>query len=213
MKKKSLEERLEKFNQIGIYPVISPDFCAEKDPIFILQEILKGGAKIVQLRDKKNPEQYVLEFRKLTNKYNALLIINDSVDIALKYNADGVHLGQEDMPLIDARKIAPNLLIGVSTHNLKEALFAQENGASYVNIGPIFPTKTKDKLSGFLGVTAIKEISSHLIIPFTVMGGINKNNIDQILESGAKKIAMVTGITHAYDIKKTVKTLIEKIKP
>ncbi|OGC07688.1 thiamine-phosphate diphosphorylase [candidate division WOR-1 bacterium RIFOXYA2_FULL_36_21] len=198
---------------MGIYPVISPDFCAEKDPIFILQEILKGGAKIVQLRDKKNPEQYVLEFRKLTNKYNALLIINDSVDIALKYNADGVHLGQEDMPLIDARKIAPNLLIGVSTHNLKEALFAQENGASYVNIGPIFPTKTKDKLSGFLGVTAIKEISSHLIIPFTVMGGINKNNIDQILESGAKKIAMVTGITHAYDIKKTVKTLIEKIKP
>ncbi|OGC25135.1 thiamine-phosphate diphosphorylase [candidate division WOR-1 bacterium RIFOXYC2_FULL_37_10] len=204
-----LEKRVLKTD---IYPVITPSFCKGRSPIFVLQEVLAGGAKIVQLRDKQEPERHAQKFREITEKYNALLIINDSVDLALKFNADGVHLGQGDLPLIEAREKAPELIIGVSAHNLKEALFAQENGASYVNLGPIFQTKTKEKLSIFLGVAAIKEIAPCLKIPFTVMGGINKDNIDQVLEAGARRVAMVTGITETENVAETVRFLARKVK-
>ena len=102
-----------------------------------------------------------------------LLIINDHVDIALAVDADGVHLGQEDLPLAAARRIAPELLIGISTHSREEALKAQGEGADYVNIGPIFPTRTKEGVTRFLGPEAIPGIAAGLEIPFTVMGGID----------------------------------------
>lgn len=160
------------------------------------------------MRDKTGPERYAAGFRKITSQYNALLIINDSVDIALKYKADGVHLGLNDMPVKDARKIAPELIIGASCHNLAEALQAQEDGAFYVNIGPIFSTKTKGGLTEFLGVEAIKKIAPHLKIPFTVMGGINKKNIAEVVKAGARHIAMVTAITESSNVEVTVKEFI-----
>ncbi len=196
---------MKSFERINLYPVIIPEFCKGRSPVEVLEAILKGGARIVQLRDKTDPERYVADFRRITSKYNALLIINDSIEIALKYKADGVHLGKNDMPVKEARQIASDLIIGASSHNLQGALKAQEDGASYVNIGPIFPTKTKGGLTEFLGVKAIKEIAPHINIPFTVMGGINKSNIAEVINAGAWRIAMVTAITEADDVEKTVR--------
>jgi thiamine-phosphate pyrophosphorylase len=126
--------------------------------------------------------------------------------------ADGVHLGQDDFPLNAARKIAPELLIGASTHSLQEAIQAQKEGADYINIGPIFPTGTKEGLARFLGPEAIAAISPAIDVPFTVMGGISASNIDQVLTNGAQRVAMVTAITQAPDITATVRALQEKIQ-
>jgi thiamine-phosphate pyrophosphorylase len=120
-------------------------------------------------------------------------------------------LGQDDLPLRVARKLAPDLLIGASTHSLEQALQAQEEGADYINIGPIFSTKTKEGTEDFLGPEAITRISPMIEIPFTVMGGITVSNIDQVIAAGARKIAMVTAITQADNITETVELLREKI--
>jgi thiamine-phosphate pyrophosphorylase len=153
-----------------------------------------------------------LAFRKITADAGMLLMINDHVDIALAVGADGVHLGQDDLSLAAARTIAPDLLIGISTHSREEALRAQSEGADYVNIGPIFPTRTKEGITRLLGPEAIPGIVAGLEIPFTVMGGITGANIDHVLAYGARRVAVVTAVTMADDMAGAVASLREKIR-
>ena len=120
-------------------------------------------------------------------------------------------MGQEDLPIEAARKFAPELIIGASSHSLKEALKAEKVGADYVNIGPIFPTKTKADAVRFLGPEAIVEIGPQLTVPFTTMGGITPDNIHSVLKAGARRVAMITGITRAADITQRVRQLRETI--
>ena len=110
-----------------------------------------------------------------------------------------MHLGQEDLPVAAARRIAPELIIGASSHSLEEALAAQAAGAGYVNIGPIFPTATKPD-AVFLGVEAIRRITPHLTIPWSAMGGINGGNIAQVVARGARHPAVVSAVTAASDV-------------
>ncbi len=205
------EQRIERISKIDIYPVTCEDLSEGRINIQVLDAVLAGGAKIIQLREKHWEKRALYEvalvFRERTRRRDALLIINDHVDIALASRADGVHLGQDDLPVRAARQIAPGLIIGASTHNLKEALRAEEDGADYVNIGPIFPTATKENAWQSLGVRAIEEIGPRLAVPFTVMGGINLGNIRQVRDVGACRVAMVTGITRAPDICSRVREL------
>lgn len=207
-----MNELITRFTATDIYPVITPEFCAGRSPVKVLEATLKGGAKVVQLRAKEETEKYAAQFRELTKQFGALLIINDFVELALKYKADGVHLGLDDLAVSEARKLAPDLLIGASSHNLFEALAAEAAGASYVNIGPIFSTQTKKKVGKILGIEAIREISPKLKIPFTVMGGIKKANIKKVLSAGAKHVAMVTEITQAADVEQVTRDLIRIIR-
>ena len=208
--------RREKFLRIDIYPVTAEALSEGRSNVAVLDGLLRGGARIVQLREKNcstaDLTRLALRFREMTDRAGALLIINDRVDVALAAGADGVHLGQDDLPAKAAREIAPELLIGVSTHSLEEARQAEADGADYVNIGPIFPTATKDGLTDFLGPEAIAAIGPKLRIPFTVMGGIDEENIDEVLARGARRVAMVTGITRAPDIAGRVRALREKIR-
>ncbi|MGD8530935.1 MAG: thiamine phosphate synthase, partial [Syntrophobacterales bacterium] len=187
--------RLRLFEQVDVYPVTCERFSEGRSNLEVLEAVIQGGSKIIQLREKEYPKRdlynLALKFREITTRGRVLLIINDHVDIALAVDADGVHLGQEDLPLQVARKLAPELLIGASTHSLQQALQAEKDGADYVNIGPIFPTKTKDGVGRSLGPKAISEISPQIKVPFTVMGGINAENIDQVLAEGARRVAMV----------------------
>ncbi|MBI4775864.1 MAG: thiamine phosphate synthase [Deltaproteobacteria bacterium] len=205
------EDRIALLRDVDLYPVTCQDLSDGRTDLEVLDGVLAGGARMIQLRekywDKKDLYELAVEFRKKTLEHNVLLIINDHVDVALAVDADGVHLGQEDLPIPAARSIAPELILGASSHNLEEALRAQEEGADYVNIGPIFPTKTKDKITRFIGPDAVREISPHLHIPFTTMGGINLDNIREVLEAGARRIAMVTGVTRAEDIAERVRAL------
>ncbi|HOV31769.1 MAG TPA: thiamine phosphate synthase [Candidatus Hydrogenedens sp.] len=209
------EERMKRFAETDLYVVITEKMCKGRSSEFVLEECLKAGVKLVQFREKEGDDhkkyKKAVQFRKITNEYGALLIIDDRVDLALMVNADGVHLGQGDLPIPETRKLAPNLIIGASTHSLEQALKAQEEGASYVNIGPLFPTQTKETSVPPLGVAALEKIVPYLKIPFTCMGGIKSENIDEVLKRGARHIAVVTAVTEAEDIQKAVRQLREKI--
>jgi thiamine-phosphate pyrophosphorylase len=209
------DERLKKFADVNIYPVTCEKLSRGRSDIDILNGVIAGGAKIIQLREKDilKRELYELakKFREITERNGLLLIINDHVDIALSVKADGVHLGQDDMPLSAARDLAPELIIGVSTHDEAEAEAAFRGGADYVNIGPVFPTGTKEGVSEFLGVKRVSAISKRIKIPFTVMGGINLDNIHEVVSAGAKKVAVVSAITMSDDIAHATRDLIKKI--
>ena len=204
------------FRQVDIYPVTCERLSAGRSNLEVLNGVIQGGAKIIQLREKechtKDLYYLALKFREITTAAGILLIINDHVDIALAVEADGVHLGQKDLPPKVARKLAPELLIGASTHTLEQALEAQRNGADYINIGPIFPTETKEGAEGSVGPDAIDNISQHVEVPFTVMGGVNESNIDKVLTRGAQRVAMITAITEAENIAERVHSLRERIR-
>ncbi len=203
------DERKSRLEETDIYPVTCERLSNGRSDLDVLDGIIEGGALIVQLREKDLCEKDFFRlaeaFRKRTAEAGLMLIINDRVDVAIAVGADGVHLGQEDFPVWAARNIAPDLLIGVSSHNLEEALRAQDEGADYVNIGPIFSTGTKQCVEQFLGPEAIAEIAPRLRIPFTVMGGIKEDNLMQVLEAGARKVAVVTAVTQAPDIAQAVR--------
>jgi thiamine-phosphate pyrophosphorylase len=210
------EVRKQMFQQVDVYPVTCERLSEGRSNLEVLEGVIQGGSKIVQLREKEYGKRdlYNLasKFREITSRAGVLLIINDHVDVALGVEADGVHLGQEDLPVQVARKLAPELLIGASTHSLEQALKAEKDGADYINIGPIFSTETKEGVGRSLGPAAISEISPQIKIPFTVMGGINQQNINQVLAQGARRVAMVTAITRAADIAEKVRSLQDKIR-
>ena len=200
----SHEERLEAFRRTDVYPVVTSEFCAGRSPVAVVESLLNAGVGIVQIREKTMPDRPFLDLlrqvRELTWEYGALLMVDDRVDAALIAQADGVHLGQDDIPLPDARRLALDLLIGVSTHNADEIRRAQDEGCSCLNVGPIFSTKTK-QLSGirFLGLDELKSLIPLVRVPFSVMGGIKYSHLAELKDAGAGRVAAVTAFTQAPD--------------
>ena len=195
------KERVEAFKKASVYPVVTTDFCAGRNPLDVVRSILEGGAKVVQVREKtmcdRDDLNLLKEARKLTDEFGALLIADDRLDAALLADADGVHLGQDDLPCAEARKLAPQLFIGVSTHNRDELLAAQRDGCSYLNIGPIFPTGTKSLPMNPLGLETLSELAPQVKVPFSVMGGIKFSHLKTLRSHGCLHIAAVTAFTQA----------------
>lgn len=217
MKKKSFAEKLAVFrDEVTVYPVSCEPLSKGRTDIDWLEGVLAGGARIVQLRDKYSDDRTFYEkaviFRKKTNEAGALFIVNNRVDIALLTEADGVHLGNNDLPAEKVRGLAPNLIIGVSCNRPEQAATAIDRGASYFNIGPIFDTETKKNLTPFLGPDAIGQFSALCSLPFTVMGGVKRDHIDELVARGARRIAVVTALTQADDIAAETRCWIEEIK-
>lgn len=210
------EERQARFEGVDLYPVTCAALSAGRDDLFILDRVIAGGAKIIQLREKALSKRAFFElakaFRRRCSEAGILFMVNDHVDVALAAGADGVHLGQEDLPVAEARRLGPELLIGVSTHNREEALAAWRDGADYYNIGPIYPTRTKEGAPIFLGPDAVRAISRDIPLPFTVMGGIKMVNLHPLLATGARRIAVVTAVTQAPDPAAAVRELITAIR-
>ena len=210
---KTLQTRLAAFEASTLYPVVSSEFCAGRSVAEVIAAIADGGAKIIQLREKHRSDADLFalanQVRAITNRYDMLLIIDDRLDIALACGADGVHLGQDDLPVAEARRLAPELLIGSSTHNAAEIVSAQQAGTGYLNIGPIYPTRTKSVACGALGVPLFTELKELVHCPFSVMGGIKAHHLPELRALGAKHIAMVTEITTAPDITGKVKELLQ----
>ena len=197
----TLAQRRRAFEESSIYPVISSEFCLGRDPLEILKEVLSGGAKVVQMREKHISDKEYIRLlksaRETTDSFGALLIVDDRLDLALASDADGVHLGQDDLPLTDAVKIAPDLLIGTSTHNREEVLQAQLDGCGYLNIGPVFPTGTKELPIPALGLDTLQELIPLIRCPFSVMGGIKAEHLGKLKALKARHIAAVTAFTAA----------------
>ena len=199
----TLDERSEAFLRTDVYPVITSEYCLGRSSAAVAESLLKAGVRLLQIREKTMPDRPFLELlrqvRELTWEYGALLIVDDRVDAALIAQADGVHLGQDDLPLPDARRIAPDLLIGVSTHNADEIFRAQDEGCSYLNIGPVYPTKTKQLACTFLGLDQLESLIPLVRVPFSVMGGIKFGHLAELKSAGARRIAAVTAFTQADD--------------
>ncbi|MHB8836312.1 MAG: thiamine phosphate synthase [Candidatus Methylomirabilia bacterium] len=206
---------LERFRETDLYVVITEQFCAGRTALAVLDGVLAAGVGVVQLREKEIDDRELFEralaFRERTLRAGALLIIDDRLDVALAASADGVHLGQRDLPVREARRLAPELLIGASSHTPEQAWEAQDAGASYVNIGPIFPTQTKATDIPALGPAALDRTVPQITIPFTVMGGIKAHNLGALLERGARHVAMVTAVTAADDVTGAARSLRQAI--
>ena len=180
----------------------------------VVKEAIKGGAEIIQLREKDWSKDKVKEeavkLLKICRENNVLFILNDYVDMALEIGADGVHLGQSDMPVKEARKMCGDkLIIGLSTHSLEQAKKADNEDVDYITIGPIFKTRAKDYT---VGTSMIKEIINKIKKPIIAIGGINKKNIDSVLEQGVKSIAVISAVVGADDVKEDARELVERIK-
>jgi thiamine-phosphate pyrophosphorylase len=161
-------------------------------------EVLKAGVRWIQYRNKDGSRREIfresLNLRKITRDFNSMLIINDHADIALAADADGVHLGQDDLPLKEARKImGSDKIIGISTHSLDEAIDAGRSGADYIGFGPIFHTLTKDAGSP-KGNSLLGEIKNKVHIPVVAIGGINLENVRSVFEAGTDAIAVSSAI-------------------
>ena len=182
----------------------------------IIEEILNGGVKIIQHRFKKGNDKDHLEeaikINSLCRKYNSLFIINDRIDIALASDADGIHLGQNDLDLKSARKIlGSSKIIGISANNAIDISNAIKNGCDYIGIGPVFKTSTK-KNKEPLGLEKIKTLTKDLQIPWFAIGGINKTNIANLKNYGIKKVALVSEIMNSEDPKREAIMLIKELK-
>ena len=200
---RTLAERIAAFEASDVYPVVTAEFCAGRDPAAVAEAVLAGGAKVIQIREKTMPDgeflQLLRRVRILADRYGALLIADDRVDAAIAAGADGVHLGQEDFPVPLARQLGPELLIGVSTHNAAEVRQAQLDGCSYLNIGPLFPTGTKALPMAALGLETLRRLIPEVRVPFSVMGGIKYEHLPELRACGARHIAAVTAFTRADD--------------
>ena len=208
---RTLQERLDIFERSDLYPVVSSEFCNNRNVCDIVAGIAAAGAKIVQIREKNLSDSSMFELvkkcKEITDRSGMLLIVDDRVDIAVATGADGVHLGQEDFPLTEAKKLAPEMLFGVSTHNAEEIHRALSDNCGYLNIGPMFPTRTKSVACGALGLEKIEELVPMVTCPFSVMGGIKEHHLEMLCSKGFRHIAMVTEITQAPDVREKVKQL------
>lgn len=208
-------ERVRRFDAADLYVVITQDFCGGRSALEVLDAVLDAGVRLIQCREKDLDDEQLFdrakEFRYRTEQARAVLIVDDRLDIALAVGADGVHLGQNDLPVPDARRLAPEHLIGASTHSLREAVIAQHEGASVLNIGPIFATQTKTTGIAPLGPDAITRIAPKIKIPFSCMGGIKAENIDEVVLRGARHPAVMTAVTAAPDPCAAAKELRDRI--
>ena len=201
---------------IKVLYAITDEHLLKEDFTKKVEKALKSGVDIIQYRAKKKDAKDMIEeaiaLKKLRIKYNVPLIINDRIDIALAIDADGVHVGQEDIPVLYVRKlIGNNKILGLSTKNLNHVEEANKLPVDYIGFGSIFPTNTKEnaKVAGLEKLKKAVEIS---LQPVIAIGGINENNIDEVLKTGCSGVAIVSAIFAGENIEENTKNLKEKIK-
>ena len=196
--------------------VADTEAAGKRDLFVIVEEAVEAGATMIQLRGKNCKTR---EFLDLGVQITALLkpkgiplIINDRADIALACEADGLHLGQQDIPLVFARKIlGQNRLIGISVNTIEEAQMAEREGADYVGVGPVYFTSSKDKLPTILGLEGFRSVKEKVHIPILAIGGITAENARAVISSGADGIAVISAIMGEDDISSATKNLLSAL--
>jgi thiamine-phosphate diphosphorylase len=201
----------------GLYVITRENPAKGRTHLDVARAALEAGASVIQLRDKTASSRRLLEtaeaIRLLARQAGALFIINDRLDIALTSQADGVHLGDEDLPIEKARRLAgKKLIIGASAGTPQEAIQAEQAGADYLGVGCIFPTSSKEDAGPPVGVERIRQIKSVTTLPIIAIGGINAENARFAIEAGADGVAVISYISEAEDMAKAARNLIRLIK-
>ena len=195
-----------------LYCLTAEEHSAGRSNLEVVAAMLEAGVQIIQYREKDKKLLYKYEectvLRRLTQEAGATFIVNDDIHLAMAVGADGVHIGQEDLPLPQVRKlVGEKMIIGLSTHSPAQAQTAVMQGADYIGVGPLFSTKTKKDVCDPVGLEYLDYAVQHVPIPFVAIGGIKEHNITQVVQRGAKCIALVTDIVGASDIKKKIAVL------
>ncbi len=198
----------------GLYGITGEKFSRGRGNIFSVQKMIEGGIKTIQYREKEKSIREIVEevkvIRTMCLEAGVTFIVNDHVDIAILVEADGIHVGQDDMSIKDIRKIVgKKMIIGVSTHSPEQAKKALDEGADYIGVGPIFPTTTKGTKE--VGLEYLEHITKNYDIPFVAIGGIKKENISTIIEREPYSICLVSEIVGADDISEMISSLNMKI--
>lgn len=202
----------------GLYALCDNSFSPSHSHLELAQAFLRGGAKIIQLRMKEANLYQVKEVAqnilKEKEKYAFTFILNDYVELALELKVDGIHVGENDMPIREIRKIAQarrvSPLLGYSSHSIQEAKQAVIEGADYVAFGAIFPTKTKGPGHPVQGIEKLTQLVNEIPIPIVAIGGIKKDNLDSVLETGVDSIAMITALTQSTNVEEATRFFAEK---
>lgn len=207
------EEKLSLFNNTGIYGITAEKLSAGRRNVDVVREMLEGGVRIIQYREKKKSmaEKYeeCLMLRKLTWDYGALFIINDHPDLCLLTDADGVHVGQDDYPVSAVRSlIGSERILGWSTHAPQQLEQAHALGVDYAGVGPLFETHTKEDVMAPVGLSYLEWAVENAEIPFVAIGGIKEHNIAEVAARGAKCICLVSEITESPDIRGKIGKLL-----
>ncbi len=192
------------FPQVDIYALTDSRQSLGRPTVEVVRQMLAAGIRVLQYREKdKEAGEMLAEcraIRALTREAGCCFLVNDHVDIALLCDADGVHIGQEDLPLADVRRlVGTERIIGVSTHSLEQAGAAVAGGADYIGVGPLFATATKREAVP-VGLGYLKEVTARYSIPHVAIGGINEGTIAEVVRHGGRCLAMVSAITLAEDI-------------
>lgn len=216
----TLEQRLmqrlmvaRRFADVKLYVLITAHMC-RGSVREVARAALAGGAGAIQLREKEVPDCQLLalaaELRELTDETGKLLIINDRPDIAALVAADGVHLGQDDLPITEARKLLrPGAIVGKSSHSIEQAMAAVNEGADYVSVGPMFATATKDA-GPIVGPELLREMSERIKVPICPVGGITADNVGQLIAAGAQRVAVCAAVCAAGNPHAAAAAIAEK---
>ena len=211
-------KKMENFLSADIYGITADEYSLGRGNVETVRLMVEAGIKVVQYREKnkKSGEMYreCLAIRQITCDNKVTFIVNDHIDLALAVGADGVHIGQDDLPPQIVRDIiGDEMIIGLSTHSPTQARKAQSLAGiiDYIGAGPIFATKTKKDVCEPVGLEYLEYVSENINIPFVSIGGIKEHNVASVKKHGAKIIAMVTEIVHSVDIQDKVKRIRTQI--
>ena len=210
--RKGLRQRIQ-----GLYVIVDPEVTGGREPAAIGEAALKGGASIIQLRDKHRDKGESLPLARMLKEmclaHNSLFIVNDHADLAVVAEADGLHVGQMDLPLDQARDILkPHHILGRSNNLVDEALESATQGADHVAVGPMFPTKTKVTGRPLAGLERLREVKDRVEVPVVAIGGINEDNIEEVVRAGAGAICVSSAVGLSDNPQEATKRLVERIQ-
>ena len=200
----------------GLYVILDPSFLKGMSEVEAVEAIIRGGARVIQWRDKGRDKgeqlPVVREVNRLCAEAGVVSIVNDHVDLALVSGAAGVHLGQKDLPLAEARKLMPeDAVIGVSTATVEEALLAEREGASYVAVGAIYPTSSKS-VTRPAGLETLETVAKSVTVPVVAIGGIHAGNVGAVMEAGADSACVISAVLSARDVEEAARELSLRIE-
>jgi thiamine-phosphate pyrophosphorylase len=200
----------------GLYVIIDRETLGARDEVDACKQAIRGGAKVIQLRDKMQGKPALLnsamKLKEACTPSGVPFIMNDALDIALACAADGLHIGQEDIPVSVARRLLPiDKLIGCSTATKKEALKAEADGADYIAVGSIYPTKSKSDIT-VVGLERLREIREAVSLPIVAIGGISADNAQAVIDAGADAVAIISAILTSDDVEQATRRIAERLE-
>jgi len=212
---KNLPRKISLLKEIDFY-LVTDSGLSKKGTLSDVREAVEAGCKIVQYREKNKSTKEMVdeasEIKKICGD-RAIFLVNDRIDVALAVDADGVHIGQDDMPIEIAKKLlSSEKIIGLTVHNVEEAIEAEKNGADYVGLGSIFNTSTKKDAGEGIGPASIREVKKAIKIPVVAIGGINKENCIPVVENGADSLVAISAVVCSDDVKRETRQFIELIR-